>query len=117
MPGLRRGSIAQISQTIFHSAHLIRYSVGSAGASASLNGSAWINRSPAPSGANRLKEGPLYAFGVIKEFFETEANFNLEIALEMEAAAQARCMQRPGLHGRVQCFHSKASATIQPLIR
>jgi enoyl-CoA hydratase/carnithine racemase len=45
--------------------------------------------------AKRLKEGPLYALGVTKELFESEANVNLEIALEMEAAAQARCMQTP----------------------
>jgi enoyl-CoA hydratase/carnithine racemase len=45
--------------------------------------------------AKRLKEGPLYALGVTKELFESEANVNLETALEMEAAAQARCMQTP----------------------
>jgi enoyl-CoA hydratase/carnithine racemase len=43
--------------------------------------------------ANRLKDGPLYALGVTKELLEYEANVNLETALEMEAAAQARCMQ------------------------
>jgi enoyl-CoA hydratase/carnithine racemase len=45
--------------------------------------------------ANRLKDGPLYALGVTKELFEYEANVNLETALEMEAAAQARCMETP----------------------
>jgi enoyl-CoA hydratase/carnithine racemase len=43
--------------------------------------------------AARLKDGPLYALGVTKELFEYEANVNLETALEMEAAAQARCME------------------------
>lgn len=43
--------------------------------------------------ANRLKDGPLYALGVTKELLEYEANVNLETALEMEAAAQARCME------------------------
>ena len=43
--------------------------------------------------AKRLKEGPLYALGVTKELFESEANVNLETALDMEAAAQARSMQ------------------------
>jgi enoyl-CoA hydratase/carnithine racemase len=43
--------------------------------------------------ANRLKAGPLYALGVTKELFEHEANVNLETALEMEARAQARCME------------------------
>ena len=45
--------------------------------------------------ANRLKDGPLYALGVTKELLESEANVDLETALEMEATAQARCMQTP----------------------
>src|ERR1044071_1158053 len=45
--------------------------------------------------ANRLKEGPLYALGVTKELFEYEGNVDLATALEMEAAAQARCMETP----------------------
>ena len=43
--------------------------------------------------AARLKDGPLYALGVTKELFEYEANVDLATALEMEAAAQARCME------------------------
>jgi enoyl-CoA hydratase/carnithine racemase len=43
--------------------------------------------------ANRLKDGPLYALGVTKELLEYEANVDLETALEMEAMAQARCME------------------------
>src|SRR5918995_5133061 len=45
--------------------------------------------------AKRLQEGPLYALGVTKELLQREADINLENALEMEAAAQARCMQTP----------------------
>jgi enoyl-CoA hydratase/carnithine racemase len=45
--------------------------------------------------ANRLKDGPLYALGMTKELLEYEANINLETALEMEAMAQARCMETP----------------------
>jgi len=45
--------------------------------------------------AARLKDGPLYALGVTKELFEYEANIDLDAALEMEAAAQARCMETP----------------------
>lgn len=45
--------------------------------------------------ANRLKNGPLYALGVTKELLEHEANIDLETALEMEAMAQARCMETP----------------------
>jgi enoyl-CoA hydratase/carnithine racemase len=43
--------------------------------------------------ANRLKDGPLYALGVTKELLEHEAGVDLETALEMEAMAQARCME------------------------
>ena len=45
--------------------------------------------------ARRLKNGPLYGLGVTKELFELEANVDLETALEMEAMAQARCMETP----------------------
>ena len=45
--------------------------------------------------ATRLKDGPLYALGVTKELIEYEANVDLEAALEMEAMAQARCMETP----------------------
>jgi enoyl-CoA hydratase/carnithine racemase len=45
--------------------------------------------------ANRLKDGPLYALGVTKELLEHEANVNLDTALEIEAMAQARCMEPP----------------------
>lgn len=43
--------------------------------------------------ARRLREGPLYALGVTKELLNYEANVGLETALEMEAMAQARCME------------------------
>jgi enoyl-CoA hydratase/carnithine racemase len=43
--------------------------------------------------AGRLRDGPLYALGVTKELLEYEGNVDLEAALEMEAAAQARCME------------------------
>jgi enoyl-CoA hydratase/carnithine racemase len=45
--------------------------------------------------AHRLKNGPLYGLGVTKELFELEANVDLVTALEMEAMAQARCMETP----------------------
>lgn len=45
--------------------------------------------------AGRLKDGPLYALGVTKELFNFEADTDLETALEMEAMAQARCMETP----------------------
>src|SRR5262249_20171972 len=43
--------------------------------------------------AARLKDGPSYALGVTKELLEHEGNIGLETALEMEAMAQARCME------------------------
>jgi enoyl-CoA hydratase/carnithine racemase len=61
------------------------------------------------SWAKRLKEGPLYALGVTKELFESEANVNLETALEMEAAAQARCMQTPDFAEGYNAFIEKRS--------
>lgn len=45
--------------------------------------------------ATRLKDAPLYALGVTKELFDHEAKVDLETALEMEAMAQARCMETP----------------------
>jgi enoyl-CoA hydratase/carnithine racemase len=45
--------------------------------------------------AKRLKGAPLYALGVTKELINFEADTNLETALEMEAMAQARCMETP----------------------
>jgi enoyl-CoA hydratase/carnithine racemase len=59
------------------------------------------------SWAKRLKDGPLYALGVTKELFESEANVNLETALEMEAAAQARCMQTPDFTEGYNAFIEK----------
>jgi enoyl-CoA hydratase/carnithine racemase len=45
--------------------------------------------------ANRLRDGPSYALGVTKELLEDEASVTLENALEMEAKAQAQCMEMP----------------------
>src|SRR5919108_1414539 len=45
--------------------------------------------------AARLKDGPLYALGVTKELIEYEGNVDLDSALEMEARAQAHCMETP----------------------
>ncbi len=62
--------------------------------------------------ANRLKDGPLYGLGVTKELLEYEANVNLETALEMEAAAQARCMETPGFYRGLQRVCRKATAAL-----
>ena len=57
--------------------------------------------------ANRLKNGPLYALGVTKELLRCEADINLENALEMESAAQARCMQTPDFIEGYKAFMEK----------
>jgi enoyl-CoA hydratase/carnithine racemase len=57
--------------------------------------------------ANRLKDGPLYALGVTKELLEHEANVDLETALEMEAMAQARCMETPDFIEGYNAFTEK----------
>jgi enoyl-CoA hydratase/carnithine racemase len=57
--------------------------------------------------ALRLKDGPLYALGVTKELFENETNVNLATALEMEARAQAQCMQMPDFQEGYTAFTEK----------
>jgi len=54
-----------------------------------------------------LKDGPLYALGVTKELLEHEGNIDLETALEMEAMAQARCMETPDFVEGYNCFVEK----------
>jgi len=57
--------------------------------------------------ARRLKEGPLYGLGVTKELLELEADTDLETALEMEAMAQARCMETRDFHEGYRAFVEK----------
>jgi enoyl-CoA hydratase/carnithine racemase len=57
--------------------------------------------------ARRLRDGPLYALGVTKELLEFEAGTDLETALEMEAMAQARCMETPDFHEGYSAFVEK----------
>ncbi len=57
--------------------------------------------------ALRLRDGPLYALGVTKELFENETNVNLATALEMEARAQAQCMQMPDFREGYNAFMEK----------
>ena len=57
--------------------------------------------------ARRLKDGPLYALGVTKELLNFEADTNLETALEMEAMAQARCMETPDFIEGYNAFMEK----------
>lgn len=57
--------------------------------------------------ARRLKEGPLYALGVTKELLNLEAHMDLETALEIEATAQARCMETPDFREGYRAFVEK----------
>jgi len=57
--------------------------------------------------ANRLKDGPQYALGVTKELLEREADVDLETALEMEARAQAKCMETPDFVEGYKAFVEK----------
>jgi enoyl-CoA hydratase/carnithine racemase len=57
--------------------------------------------------ARRLKEGPLYALGVTKELLNLEAKTTLENALEMEARAQAKCMEMPDFGEGYRAFLEK----------
>ena len=60
--------------------------------------------------ARRLTEGPLHALGVTKELLNLEVDLNLETALEMEAMAQARCMQTPDFIEGYKAFIEKRPA-------
>jgi enoyl-CoA hydratase/carnithine racemase len=57
--------------------------------------------------AGRLKEAPLRALGVTKELVEREANLDLGEALQLEAAAQARCMQTADFREGYKAFVEK----------
>lgn len=57
--------------------------------------------------ARRLKEGPLYALGVTKELLNLEAVIDLDTALEIEATAQAKCMESPDFQEGYRAFVEK----------
>ncbi len=57
--------------------------------------------------ANRLKNGPLRALGLTKRLFDYEANTDLETALEIEAKAQAECMEGPDFREGYSAFIEK----------
>ena len=57
--------------------------------------------------ARRLKQGPLNALGVTKDLLEREANMDLESALNLEAAAQAGCMETADFKEGYRAFVEK----------
>jgi enoyl-CoA hydratase/carnithine racemase len=57
--------------------------------------------------ARRLRDGPLHALGVTKELLNMEADIGFEAALEMEAMAQARCMETQDFQEGYRAFIEK----------
>jgi len=57
--------------------------------------------------ARRLKEGPLEALAVTKDLLDREAGMNLNEALELEAAEQARLMQSADFKEGYRAFIEK----------
>ncbi len=60
--------------------------------------------------ARRLKQGPLEALGVTKQLLDDEAGAGLLTALQMEAAAQAKCMEAPDFTEGYRAFTEKRTA-------
>ncbi|MGH7844230.1 MAG: enoyl-CoA hydratase family protein [Candidatus Binatia bacterium] len=57
--------------------------------------------------ARRLKEGPRFALGLTKTLLRMEAHTDLETALELEAEAQARCMETSDFQEGYRAFLEK----------
>jgi enoyl-CoA hydratase/carnithine racemase len=57
--------------------------------------------------ARRLRDGPRYSLAVTKELLNLEADIHFEAALEMEAQAQARCMEMPDFAEGYRAFVEK----------
>ena len=57
--------------------------------------------------ARMFKNGPLYALGVTKDLLDREADMDLQQALELEAAAQAGCMQTTDFQEGYRAFVEK----------
>jgi enoyl-CoA hydratase/carnithine racemase len=60
--------------------------------------------------AERLARGPAFALAVTKEMLEREMNVTLDAALELEAQAQALCMQHPDYREAYEAFVEKREA-------
>jgi enoyl-CoA hydratase/carnithine racemase len=57
--------------------------------------------------AERLARGPAFALGVTKEMLNRELDVSLDTALELEAQAQAVCMQHPDYGEAYRAFMEK----------
>jgi len=63
--------------------------------------------------AKRLASGPGFALGVTKEALNQEYNVDLGTALEMEAQAQAICMQTEDFREAYRAFVEKREPRFQ----
>jgi len=57
--------------------------------------------------AERLARGPAFGLAVTKEMLEREMDLSLDAALELEAQAQAFCMQHPDYREAYEAFMEK----------
>jgi enoyl-CoA hydratase/carnithine racemase len=57
--------------------------------------------------ARRIADGPAFANGMTKEMLEREADVSLSAAIEMEAQAQAICMQHPDFREAHEAWKEK----------
>ena len=63
--------------------------------------------------ASDLAKGPTIAHCVTKKQLDAEWNVTIEQALEMEAQAQARCMQTKDFHRAYEAFAAKQTPEFQ----
>jgi len=62
---------------------------------------------PAMDSAQALASGPAFAHGMTKKMLHQEWNVSLDEAIEMEAQAQAICMQTKDFHRAYEAFAAK----------
>ena len=63
--------------------------------------------------ARELASGPSVAHAVTKKQLDAEWNVSIDEALEMEARAQARCMQTRDFHCAYEAFAAKRAPEFQ----
>ncbi|HEX8559777.1 MAG TPA: enoyl-CoA hydratase-related protein, partial [Pyrinomonadaceae bacterium] len=64
--------------------------------------------------AERLARGPSFALGVTKEVLNREMDVSLDAALELEAQAQAVCMQHPDYGEAYRAFTERREPRFHP---
>jgi enoyl-CoA hydratase/carnithine racemase len=64
--------------------------------------------------AERLARGPAFALAVTKEMLNREMDIPLDTALELEAQAQAVCMQHPDYGEAYRAFMEKREPRFRP---